>query len=40
MTESQENLNTNEAILNAFKHVLSYINKIVREDMVVGLTNK
>ena len=40
MIESQESLNTNEAILNAFKHVLPYINKIVREDMVVGLTNK
>ena len=31
---------TNEEILNAFKIVLPYINQIVREDMVVGLTNK
>ena len=30
---------TNEDILNAFKLVLPYLNKIVREDMAVGLTD-
>lgn len=30
---------TNEEILNAFKLVLPYLNKIVREDMAVGLTD-
>lgn len=30
---------TNEEILAAFKLVLPYFNKIVREDMAVGLTN-
>ena len=31
---------TNEEILNAFKIVLPYMNQIVREDMVVALTDK
>ena len=31
---------TNEEILRAFKIVIPYINKIVREDIVVGLTDK
>lgn len=30
---------TNESILAAFKLVLPYINKVVREDMAVGLTD-
>ena len=30
---------TNESILEAFKLVLPYINKVVREDMAVGLTD-
>lgn len=32
-------MNTNEEILEAFKIVLPYINKIVRDDMVVGITD-
>lgn len=32
-------MNTNEEILEAFKLVMPYLNKIVREDMVVGLTD-
>ncbi|MGL5271348.1 MAG: methyl-accepting chemotaxis protein, partial [Selenomonadaceae bacterium] len=39
MNEELENL-TNEEILRAFKIVIPYINKIVREDIVVGLTDK
>ncbi|SFL93320.1 hypothetical protein [Pelosinus propionicus] len=31
---------TNEEILEAFKIVLPYLNKIVREDMAVGLTSE
>lgn len=34
------NAKTNEEILNAFKIVIPYINKIVREDIVVGLTDE
>ncbi|MCS4480211.1 hypothetical protein JQ035_07755 [Clostridium botulinum] len=30
---------SNEEILAAFKLVLPYINKIIHEDMVVGLTD-
>ena len=30
---------TNEEILQAFKLVLPYMNRIVREDMAVGLTD-
>ena len=33
------NPKTNEEILEAFKLVLPYLNKIVREDMAVGLTD-
>ncbi len=32
-------MDTNEEILEAFKIVLPYLNRIVREDMAVGLTN-
>lgn len=32
-------MSTNEEILEAFRLVLPYLNKIVREDMAVGLTN-
>lgn len=31
--------NSNEEILNAFRLVLPYLNRIVREDMAVGLTD-
>ena len=34
-----ENIKTDEDILNAFKVVIPYINNIVREDVVIGLTN-
>ena len=34
-----DNIKTNEAILDAFKVVIPYINQIVREDVVIGLTN-
>lgn len=34
-----EKFQTNEEILAAFKLVLPYLNRIVREDMAVGLTN-
>lgn len=34
-----ESIKTNEDILNAFKVVLPYIHKIVREDMATGLTD-
>ncbi len=34
-----DKIETNEAILEAFKLVLPYLNKIVREDMAVGLTD-
>lgn len=37
--EYPENIKTNEDILNAFKVVLPYINKITREDMATGLSN-
>src|SRR5574344_1561463 len=32
-------IKTNEDILNAFKVVIPYINNIVREDIVIGLTD-
>lgn len=34
-----ESIKTNEDILNAFKVVIPYINHVVREDVVIGLTN-
>ena len=34
-----ENIKTDEDILNAFKVVIPYIYNIVREDVVIGLTN-
>ncbi len=34
-----EQIKTDEDILNAFKVVIPYINGIVREDVVIGLTN-
>ena len=34
-----EGIKTNEDILNAFKVVIPYINHVVREDIVIGLTN-
>jgi len=34
-----ETIKTDEDILNAFKVVIPYINSIVREDVVIGLTN-
>lgn len=34
-----ETIRTDEDILNAFKVVIPYINSIVREDVVIGLTN-
>ncbi len=34
-----DKIETNEAILEAFRLVLPYLNKIVREDMAVGLTD-
>ena len=34
-----ESIKTDEDILNAFKVVIPYINTIVREDVVIGLTN-
>ena len=34
-----ENIKTNADILNAFKVVLPYINHIVREDIVIGLSS-
>lgn len=34
-----ENIKTDEDILNAFKVVIPYIHNIVREDVVIGLTN-
>lgn len=34
-----ESFRTNEEILDAFKIVLPYINRIVHDDMVVGLTD-
>lgn len=37
--QTKEKPLTNEAILEAFKLVLPYMNQIVREDMVVGLTD-
>lgn len=37
--EYPENIKTNEDILNAFKVVLPYINKIAREDMATGLSD-
>ncbi|WP_129600160.1 methyl-accepting chemotaxis protein [Anaerophilus nitritogenes] len=36
---NSRNFETNEDILAAFKLVLPYLNKIVHEDMVVGLTD-
>lgn len=36
----RELFQTNEEILAAFKLVLPYLNRIVREDMAVGLTDK
>ncbi|AKN32613.1 chemotaxis protein [Clostridium carboxidivorans P7] len=38
MLKSNE-FQTNESILEAFKLVLPYINRVVREDMAVGLTD-
>lgn len=37
--QNQSDKDRNDAILDAFKLVLPYINKIVREDMAVGLTD-
>ena len=37
--EYPENIKTNEDILNAFKVVLPYINKVTREDMATGLSD-
>ena len=37
--EYPENIKSNEDILNAFKVVLPYINKITREDMATGLSD-
>jgi len=37
--EYPENIKTNEDILNAFKVVLPYINKVAREDMATGLSD-
>lgn len=37
--QNSEIFNTDESILAAFSLVLPYINKIVREDMAVGLTD-
>ena len=34
-----DSIKTDEDILNAFKVVIPYINSIVREDVVIGLTN-
>jgi len=34
-----DSIKTDEDILNAFKVVIPYINQIVREDVVIGLTN-
>lgn len=34
-----ENIKSDEDILNAFKVVIPYIHNIVREDVVIGLTN-
>ena len=34
-----DSIKTDEDILNAFKAVIPYINNIVREDVVIGLTN-
>lgn len=39
MTMSTNKPETNEAILAAFETVLPYMNKIVRDDMAVGLTD-
>jgi len=37
--QGESNIKTNEDILDAFKLVLPYLNRIVREDMAVGLTD-
>ncbi len=37
--QGEGNIKTNEDILDAFKLVLPYLNRIVREDMAVGLTD-
>ena len=37
--EYPENIKSNEDILNAFKVVLPYINRITREDMATGLSD-
>ena len=37
--QNSNGFETNESILDAFKLVLPYLNKIVREDMAVGLTD-
>jgi Methyl-accepting chemotaxis protein len=37
--QNSNQFQTNESILNAFKLVLPYLNRIVREDMAVGLTD-
>ena len=34
-----ESMKTNQDILDAFKVVIPYINRVVREDIVIGLTN-
>ena len=34
-----ESIKTDEDILNAFKVVIPYINRVVREDIVIGLTD-
>lgn len=37
--QHEKRIESNEEILNAFKLVLPYLNRIVREDMAVGLTD-
>lgn len=37
--QQEGKIQTNEDILAAFQFVLPYLNQIVREDMVVGLTD-
>ncbi|KZL92972.1 methyl-accepting chemotaxis protein [Clostridium magnum] len=37
--QNPNQLQDNESILNAFKMILPYLNRIVREDMAVGLTD-
>lgn len=39
MLEEESRVRSNEEILAAFKLVLPYLNRIVREDMAVGLTD-